>query len=158
MAAVNVMEGAALKIQLIVLVSALMLSGCATTPMDHARAVPVPADRLVGFQNSIDGPSGTLVLTRDKGFLGSGCYYGFFIDNTLAARIDNSEAATFIVPTGELVLRAGRDPEGKALCGLGKEEWTQRETIIRDGEKKYFRLSIDPNGKTDIQRADPASP
>lgn len=126
--------------------------------MEHARAVPVPADRLVGFQKPIEGPSGVLVLTRDKGFLGSGCYYGFFIDNTLAARIDNSETATFIVPTGELLLRAGRDPEGKALCGMGKEEWTQRETIMREGEKKYFRLSIDLNGKTDIQRADPASP
>ena len=73
----------------------------------------------------------------------------------LAARIDNSETATFVVPVGELVLRVGRDPSGRALCGMDKEEWTQRETIFRDGEKKYFRLSIDPNGKTDIQRADP---
>jgi len=115
----------------------------------------VPTERLAGFQKPIDGPSGTLVLTRDRGFLGSGCYYGFFINNELAARIDNSETATFVVPVGELVLRAGRDPSGRALCGMDKEEWTQRETIFRDGEKKYFRLSIDPNGKTDIQRADP---
>jgi hypothetical protein len=158
MTTIHTTQGASLKIRLIALASALMLSACATTPMDHARAVPVPADRLVGFQKPIEGPSGILVLTRDKGFLGSGCYYGFFIDNTLAARIDNSETATFIVPTGELLLRAGRDPEGKALCGMGKEEWTQRETIMREGEKKYFRLSIDLNGKTDIQRADPASP
>ncbi|QLQ28070.1 MAG: hypothetical protein HZT39_07210 [Pseudoxanthomonas sp.] len=95
------------------------------------------------------------MLTRDRGFLGSGCYYGFFINNELAARIDNSETATFVVPVGELVLRVGRDPSGRALCGMDKEEWTQRETIFREGEKKYFRLSIDPNGKTDIQRADP---
>lgn len=144
-----------LKIQFAVLLSVLTLSACATKPMDHARASPVPTERLAGFQKPIDGPSGTLVLTRDRGFLGSGCYYGFFINNELAARIDNSETATFVVPVGELVLRVGRDPSGRALCGMDKEEWTQRETIFRDGEKKYFRLSIDPNGKTDIQRADP---
>jgi hypothetical protein len=126
--------------------------------MDYTKATPVPSDRLVGFQKPIEGPSGILVLTRDKGMLGSGCYYGFFIDNTLAARIDNSETAAFTVPTGELVLRAGRDPDGRALCGVGQQEWTQRETIMRDGEKKYFRLSIDLNGKTDIQRADPTYP
>jgi hypothetical protein len=126
--------------------------------MDYAKAKPVPSDRLMGFQMPIEGPSGILILTRDKGMLGSGCYYGFFIDNTLAARVDNSETATFIVPTGELVLRAGRDPDGRALCGVGQQEWTQRETIMQDGDKKHFRLSIDLNGKTDIQRADPAYP
>ena len=140
------------------LATAIVLAGCATTPADHSRAAPVPSDRLVAFQSPIDGPSGVLVLTRDKGFLGAGCYYGFFINDTLAARIDNSETAAFIVPTGELVLRAGRDPGGRALCGLGQQEWTQRETIFRDGERKYFRMSIDANGKTDIQRADPVAP
>lgn len=147
-----------MKVRAVLLVAAISLAGCATTPADHSKATPVPPDRLVAFQSQVDGPSGTLVLTRDKGFLGSGCYYGFFINDTLAARIDNSETATFIVPTGELVLRAGRDPSGRALCGLGKQEWTQRETIFRDGERKFFRMSIDANGKTDIQRADPVAP
>lgn len=147
-----------MKVHAMLLVVATALTGCATTPADPSQAAPVPPDRVVAFQSTIDGPSGTLVLTRDKGFIGSGCYYGFFINDTLAARIDNSETATFFVPTGELVLRAGRDPSGRALCGLGQQEWTQRETTFRDGERKYFRLSIDVNGKTDIQRADPVAP
>lgn len=136
----------------------LTLAGCATTPADHSKARPVPADRLVGFQSLVDGPSGTLVLTRDKGYLGSGCYAGFFVNEELAARIDNSETATFTVPTGELVLRVGGDPSGRGLCALSKEHWTQRETTFRSGEKKFFRLSIDMNGKLDIQRADPVIP
>lgn len=147
-----------MKLILGLLAIAIGLTGCATTPADHSRASPVPQDRLTAFQSPLSGESGTLILTRDKGFLGSGCYYGFYINDTLAARIDNSETATFIVPTGEIVLRAGRDPGGRALCGLGKQEWTQRETIIRDKEHKFFRMSIDANGKTDIQRADPVSP
>lgn len=147
-----------MKSQAAFLATAIALAACATKPMDHSRAVPVPPDRLVAFQSPIDGPSGTLVLTRDKGFLGAGCYYGFFINDALAVRIDNSETATFTVPTGEFVLRAARDPEGRALCGLGQQEWTQRETTFGDGETKHFRMSIDANGKTDIQRADPISP
>ncbi|MHB1953669.1 MAG: hypothetical protein ACYCOU_07935 [Sulfobacillus sp.] len=140
-----------------VLVSAtLTLAGCATTPMAPSSASSVPPERVVAFQEPIAGPSGTLIVTRDKGFLGGGCYYGFYINDVLAARMDNSETAKFAVVPGELVLRAGRDPQGRALCGMGQQEWTQRETLLRDGETKYFRLSIDANGKTDIQRADPA--
>lgn len=112
----------------------------------------------MGFQSAVAGPSGTLVLTRDKGALGSGCYYGFYVNEKLAARMDNSETASFVVPTGELVLRVGGDPSGRGLCGLSKQQWTQRETTFRDGERKFFRLSIDLNGKADIQRADPVLP
>ncbi len=133
----------------------LVLSSCATTPMAPSSAVSTSSNRIVTFQAPIAEPSGTLVVTRDKGMLGSGCYYGFFINNVLAARFDNSETATFHVAAGELVLRYGRDPQGRGLCATMKQEWTQRETILRDGETKYFRLSIDVNGKMDIQRADP---
>ena len=51
-------------------------------------------------------------------------------------------------------MRAGRDPLGKGLSGLGQDDWTQRETVLRQGETKYFRLSIDVNGKTEIQRSE----
>jgi hypothetical protein len=58
------------------------------------------------------------------------------------------------VNAGDVLLRVGRDPQGKGLCAFGKGEWTQRETVLRPDETKYFRLSIDANGKTDIQRGD----
>lgn len=147
-----------MKILASLLVTSAALTGCATTPADPSRAASVPPARIAAFQSPIEGPSSTLILTRDKGILGSGCYYGFFINDTLAARIDVAETATFIVPAGELLLRAGGDPEGRGLCALGKQHWTQRETILRDGEVKYFRMSIDVNGETDIQRADPIAP
>lgn len=126
--------------------------------MDHSRAAAVPEDRLMAFQEPIDGPSGTLVLTRDKGLLGSGCYYGFFINDMLAARIDSSETATFTVPAGELLLRSGRDPDGRGLCALGQGEWTQREATVHEGERTYFRMSLDTNGKTDIHRVNAVVP
>lgn len=144
-----------MKVSYLILLPLLTLAGCATTPVSPSSALPAPAERLLAFQEAAPSPSGTLVVTRDKGFGGGGCYYSFYINDVLAARLATSETAKFNVAAGELVLRSGRDPQGRALCGTLQDEWTQRETILRDGETKYFRLSIDANGKTDIQRADP---
>lgn len=132
----------------------MSLAGCATTPVSVNKAKAVPLDRTLAFQDHAIG-NGTLVVTRDKGFLGGGCYYGLYINNVLAARFDTSETAKFSIPPGEHLLKATRDPLGKSLCSAGQQYWTQRETILRENETKYFRFSIDVNGKTDIQRADP---
>jgi transposase-like protein len=35
-----------------------------------------------------------------------------------------------------------------------KDDWTQRETVLRQGETECFRLTIDANGKTEILRSD----
>lgn len=134
---------------------ALALTGCATTPVPATSAKQTPAERVLAFQTKPEGPSGKLIVTRDEGFLGGGCFYALSINGTVAARLDVGETSAFFVSPGEVLLRAGRDPQGKALCALGQDEWTQRETLVRDKETKYFRLSIDMNGKTDIQRADP---
>lgn len=115
------------------LVLSLGLIGCATTPMPPSQAAQVASDRLLAFQERSADATGTLVVTRDKGLLGGGCYYGFFINDVLAARFDVAETASFYIEPGELVLRSGRDPKGRALCGLSQQEWTQRETILRDG-------------------------
>jgi hypothetical protein len=144
-----------MKISSLLLPLVLLVAGCATTPVPVSSALAAPADRLLAFQDVPPGPSGTLIVTRDKGFGGSGCYYSFFINDILAARLAVAETAKFYVAPGELVLRSGRDPQGRALCGMLQDEWTQRETILRDKETKYFRLLIDANGKTDLQRADP---
>ena len=137
------------------LVIALALTGCATTPVPATSAKQAPAERVLAFQTKLEGPSGKLIVTRDEGFLGGGCFYALSINGIVAARLDVGETSAFFVSPGEVLLRAGRDPQGKALCALGQDEWTQRETLVRDKETKYFRLSIDMNGKTDIQRADP---
>ena len=130
------------------------LAGCATTPVPVASAKQVPAERLLAFQSKPEGASGKLIVTRDEGFLGGACFYALSINGITAARLDAGETSAFFVSPGEVLFRAGRDPQGKALCALGQDEWTQRETLIRDKEIKYFRLSIDMNGKTDIQRAE----
>jgi hypothetical protein len=133
---------------------ALMMAGCATTPIPILEAKQTPSNRLLAYQEKKPETTSTLVVTRDSGFLGGGCYYALSINGTLAARLDVGESSRFFLTPGEILLRVGRDPEGKGLCAMGKDEWTQRETILRQNEMKYFRLSIDANGKTDIQRSD----
>lgn len=133
----------------------LLLTSCASSPVLLSNATPAPSERLLAFQEVIQGPSGTLVVTRDKGFQGSACYFGFFINDVLAARLGPSETGIFYLPSGELVLRSGYDPVGRPFCNMRNDEWTQRETILREGEIKYFRMSIDASNKFDIQRSDP---
>lgn len=132
----------------------ITLVGCATTPIRSSDAVKAPKERLLAFQEKTQKTESVIVITRDEGILGSGCYYAININNLLAARLDVGETAKFYVEPGEILFKVGRDPFGRALCGLGQDEWTQRETVIRQGEIKYFRLLLDANGKSDIQRSE----
>jgi hypothetical protein len=117
----------------------LAVGGCATTPVSPARASRVPPERLFAFQDPAPDRTATIVVTRDRGMLGSGCYSSFFLNSVHAARFDVGETATFHVPPGETLLRNGVDLEGRALCGFrGKDSWTQRETILRAGETKLL--------------------
>jgi hypothetical protein len=134
--------------------ASLLISACATTPTPEKEAVPIPNERVLAFQTKPSEDAATILLTRDSGHLGSGCHYGFWINGILSARLDPAEIGTFHVAPGEYLLRVGRDPQGRGLCSLEKDEWTQRETILKPREVKRFRLSIDMNGKTDIQRSD----
>lgn len=139
---------------LTILFVSLLLTGCATTPTPAANAKLTTPERLLAFQDKLLVPSGTLVITRDVGHKGSGCYNSVTINGKLAARLDVGERSSFIVPAGEVLMRAGRDSQGRGLCGTGQDDWTQRETTIKPDEIKQFRLSIDANGKAEIQRSE----
>jgi hypothetical protein len=131
----------------------LLLSACATTPVSLSDAIKTPPERTVAFQDS-SVTHGALVVTRDAGLNGGACYAGLKINGVLAARIDRSEKATFFVPPGDVLLKVERDPLGKGLCGVGQSPSTQRETMIRPGETKHFRLTTNGFGVLDIQRSE----
>ncbi|WP_211440957.1 hypothetical protein [Collimonas humicola] len=131
-----------------------LVSGCATTPTPVAEVKPIAADRLLALQENTGAATGAIVVTRDVGFINSACYSAVHINGTLAARFASGETARFLLPPGDVLLRVGRDPQGKGLCGLDKERWTQRETVLRQNEVKHFRLTTDSNGNFDIVRGD----
>ncbi|WP_156480013.1 hypothetical protein [Collimonas pratensis] len=133
---------------------AIVMTGCATTPPPMSETKLAPKDRVLSYQDKTEAASAKLIVTRDVGFIAGGCYLGLSINNVLSARLGTAETASFFVEPGELLLRVGVDPMGKGLCSVGKDVWTQRETILRVGETKMFRMTIDANGKTDILRSD----
>ena len=133
----------------------LLLNGCASTPVPISEATQAPTDRVIAFQSPEPTKNATLTVIRDGGLApGGGCFMALWINQTLAARLDTSEVAKFYLEPGEILLRVGRDPQGKGLCALGQDQWVQRETVLRPGEQKAFRMTSGDNGQFDIIRSD----
>lgn len=125
-------------------------AGCATTATPPGRAVPVPFDRIV--TGDVQGDA-RIVVVRDEGMLGGGCYYMLYVNSRAVARLGPNERVTTGVRSGDLLLTVGRDPQGRALCGLEPGHRVQREFAIKAGETKHFRMAVGA-GMMDIMRAD----
>ena len=132
-----------------------VLGGCATAPIPSKDAIDVPSERVYSFKLPTTPESAKAIVIRDSGMLGGGCFLALWIDGTLAGRFNPAEKAEFFISPGERVLRVGRDPQGKALCALDGDNWTQRESVFKPQETKYFRLRIGREGKADVERTDP---
>ncbi|WP_071554131.1 hypothetical protein [Pseudomonas frederiksbergensis] len=116
-----------------------LLAGCATSPVPSNEADPVPTSRLFSYQKPTTGYS-TLIVTRDKGFVGSGCNTTVSIDGRKSAEIGSGETAKFFVPSGDHIVSA-------SSCGSGLKE---REASIKSGSTKRFRISIDSAMSMDL--------
>jgi hypothetical protein len=133
----------------------LASTGCADTarvPASQAQATPT--NRLFAFQTVPSIAYGSIVVTRDRGYMAGGCYSSVTINGTFAARMDTGEAAVFQVPAGEILLRVGRDPMGEGLCAVNQGRMATRETSIREGDRKEFRIKTTAEGVLDIQRSE----
>jgi hypothetical protein len=136
----------------VLLLSSLVLGACSTAPIAMTEATAVPSDRLLRPEGVGDA---SIVVTRDKGFFGSGCYFALYVNRALAARMAPGEAATFRLSPGEVLLGVGRDPQGSALCSSSLDAvLVQRESMLRAGERKAFRIMLPSSGTPDIVRAD----
>ncbi|NII53553.1 hypothetical protein [Luteibacter sp. SG786] len=126
----------------------IAIAGCVTKPPRPDQLRQPPADRLLAFQSPTDGDA-TIVVTRDVGMSGSGCYGAIFIDGKVAAKVATGERATFHVPAGEHIV--GTWNTGSGLCGY-REGKDRREvsTILKPGDEKRFRITINPNSGVEI--------
>ena len=120
-------------------IALLLLTACATTPVPSGKADPVPSSRLFAFQKPASSDA-VLVVTRDSGFVGGGCNTSVSIDGRKAAEIGAGETAKFYVAAGEHIV-------GASSCGSGLKE---RETSIKAGSTKKFRISIDSSMSMDL--------
>jgi hypothetical protein len=133
---------------------AATIAACATSPTPPAQAVQVPSERRFPLPPAA-GPSGEVLIVRDSGFLGSGCFMDLHVNRVRVARMGPGERIEVPVPAGEVLLRVGRDPSGTGLCAAHSEgQWKQRETAVKQGERKTFRLLMDSSFEVDIVRAE----
>ncbi|WP_397448363.1 3-isopropylmalate dehydratase [Pseudomonas sp. NA-150] len=116
----------------------LALAGCSSIQADSENVKPVPADRLLAFQEPLQG-GGEIVVNRDIGMLGGGCYLAFSIDRQVAARIGIGEEAHFKVPAGARIVGIGIDTKDDTLCGKGR---LHRELAVQldSGASQHFRI------------------
>lgn len=133
-----------------VLIGALglsLLAGCATSPVPVDEAEQAPASRVTGYQSEVTG-GGHIVVTRDSGFPGGGCYATVYINGDPVARLNPKEKASFNVPSGEWMVGAALD--GKALCGLNSER-LEAEAMIKPGQTKTYRIHTSSNGDVSVK-------
>jgi len=125
----------------------IALAGCATSPVPSDQAISAPSERLLSHQADLPG-AGKITVIRDSGFLGGGCYATIFLNGGRVAKLDPKEKATFILPPGEWVVGAAL--EGSGLCGAN-EKRTETETILKQGQEKFFRVFSAPEAGLDVR-------
>ncbi len=131
---------------------AALTAGCSTVAVVPNAAMDVPAERLVRPSQTGDA---RLTVVRDEGFLGKACYYALYVNRELTARMATSERVSLAVPSGEVLLGVGRDPQGAGLCSpVADTTRVQRETLLKPGEHKFYRLVIQRDGGVDLMRSD----
>lgn len=123
------------------LVSLFLLAGCSSYRGDAEFIKPVPADRLLAFQEPVPG-GGRIVVNRDMGGLGSGCYIAVHVDRQLAARIGTGEVASFEVPAGDRIVGIGIDEQDDTLCSMGRLR-REKAAHVDIGQSEHFRIISD---------------
>lgn len=147
------LKGGKLKfLNLIVLanVSALMIGtiGCATTPTDPAQAIPVKADHLYSHQTKSSESDAMITVIRDSGMEAGACRMGFYINGELVGDFSTAEIARFYIKADEYRVGVGGSKVHSVFCVLDQPR--ERETTLKPGQAKRFRISVDANGTADV--------
>lgn len=124
-----------LKKELLVIIAASILVGCATTaiPTKEAR----PTTDILNLDMTTQLPStATLIIKRDVGSVGSACAIRTFVDGKPLANIRTGQMVTAYLKPGEYVLRAS----STGICGGGDAE---SSVVMRIGDIRVYRISID---------------
>ena len=133
--------------KLLIAVLALGLAGCATSAVPLNNAKSVSADRTFKFQTSHAGDA-KLIVIRDSGIVGSGCYAAVFINGEKAALLNSTEKVIFNLKGGEYEVGAAFD--GTALCSMGKDR-QERTVVLKENQTKVVRVFSDGNANLDIK-------
>lgn len=133
--------------KLFLVLAILGLAGCATEAVLPSQAKQAPADRLLKYQQIKKENDATLIVVRDKGFLGSGCFTGVYFNGEKVAILDPGEKATFHLSPGEWSV--AMKGEGKVCIADAVPVGSYVQ--LKDGETKAVRLFADPSGNLDVK-------
>ena len=127
----------------------LLLAGCSSFRGDPEHIKPVPEARLLAFQEA-QANSAQIVVNRDFGVMGGGCFVAIEVDRKVAARIGVGEVATFQVPPGTRVVGITPDRMDDTLFGMGR---LLREVAVplKSGEIQHLRIVSQNKGGFDIR-------
>ena len=118
-----------------VIIALSLLTACATSPVSIHQASLVPSGRMLAPQlvSQVQAqPTGSLIVKRDSGLMGSACTIRVFVDAVPVADLAPSEKVEVFLGLGEHIV--GVAPNG--ICGGGVAEaavviFPEREKILR---------------------------
>ena len=123
----------------------LSLAACATTPVTINQASVVPASRVLAQQllarTSI---SGSLIIKRDSGFMGSACTIRVFVDAVPVADLAAGEMIELFVAIGEHNVVA----TSNGICGGGTREGA---VVIMPERQRILRIASGQSGDIFLQ-------
>lgn len=124
----------------------LVAAGCfmPTKQPDASQVRSAPAEQIFALPDQ-GTETGTVVVTRDVGAIGSGCALGVMVDEKMAAHLNSAESVSFeLRPGRHLLTVTGID--GRGLCALSvtKSNLARRrstEIYVDPGVTRRYRMS-----------------
>jgi hypothetical protein len=130
---------------LLALLFILSLTACATTPLTIGQAVAVPDSRILAPQWLAQASNtGSLVVKRDSGFMGSACTIRVFVDAVPVADLAPSEKIEIYVDLGEHSVVA----TSNGICGGGTSE---AAVVIMPERQRILRIASGQSGDIYLQ-------
>jgi len=131
--------------QLLAVILLLFFTACATTPLTINQAVTVPDSRILAPQLLAQASNtGSLVVKRDSGFMGSACTIRVFVDAVPVADLKPSEKVEVYIPFGEHSVVA----TSNGICGGGTSE---AAVVIMPERQRILRIASGQSGDIFLQ-------
>lgn len=125
---------------------ALSLTACATQPVSIYQASAVPSARILAPKLLSQAQyTGSLIIKRDTGFMGSACTIRVFVDTVPVADLAPSEKVELFVPLGEYIVAA---ISRSSFCGGGVSE---AAVVISPERQRILRIASGQSGDIHIQ-------
>lgn len=124
---------------------AVSVMACATQPVTVYQAYTAPSSRILAPQWLSQAPyTGSLIIKRDSGFMGSACTIRVFVDAVAVADLAPAEKVELFVSLGEHVVGA----TSNGICGGGASE---AAVVISPERQKILRIASGQSGDIFLQ-------